>query len=598
MAGNPNVGKSTIFNLLTGMHQHTGNWPGKTVGSAYGGFTYNSLEIVLADIPGAYSLLARSDEEARARDEVIFGGADKIVIVCDASNLRRNLILALQIMEVCRNVVVCVNLIDEAQKKGISVDITLLSKQLGVPVCAVCAATGEGMDTLRELICASGKSSLYMPYLSCGIYEAIMPLTEYFDKYYTGLPSHWLSLQILQRDEGMLHMLEELLGFDYADSEAAIAISESEKRLELFSMDSAALSDYIAQRLNERAGEICDAAIKYTNLHRADKLRADRLLTHPIVGPAVMLGLLTIVLWITISAANYPSALLMNALFGLGELLRSAVLRIGIPTQVISFLFEGVYKTTAWVVSVMLPPMAIFFPLFTFLEDLGLLPRIAFNLDGAFKRCGACGKQALTMCMGFGCNAAAAVGCRIIDSPREKIIAALTNSFVPCNGRFPTLIALITVFFAYKGGWQAAVLLTAVVLLGIAFTFAASKLLSVTVLKGVPSSFTLELPPFRKPRIGQVIVRSVLDRTLFVLGRAVKAAAPAGAVIWLLVNISVGGEMLLARLAAILNTPAAIFGMDGAIVLAFIFALPANEIAVPMMLMCYLSSGSLTEYSS
>jgi len=598
LAGNPNVGKSTIFNALTGMHQHTGNWPGKTVGSAYGSFTYNSEEIILADIPGAYSLNARSDEEVRALDEVLFGGAQRIVVVCDASNLQRNLILALQIMEVCSDVVLCVNLIDEAEKRGISVDIIYLAGALGVPACAVCAATGEGLEELETLMCADTRGKTRHFCRGCEITDAAMPLTEYFAKYNDRLPPQWLSLQFLQRDEIVIRLLCERMGIDPFDEEMAEALCESEDKLREIGFDSKMLSDFIAQHLNERAREICADVVKHSEAGISSEHRLDRVFTHKFFGPLSMLALLCLVLWITISGANYPSELIMRALFALGRFLHAAVSQLGAPSRLASFLFDGVYKTVAWVVSVMLPPMAIFFPLFTLLEDFGYLPRIAFNLDGAFKKCGACGKQALTMCMGFGCNAAAAVGCRIIDSPREKIIAIVTNSFVPCNGRFPTLIALITIFFAGKSGsLVAAVILTFVILLGIVLTFAASKLLSKTVLKGVHSSFTLELPPFRKPRIGQVIVRSVFDRTLFVLGRAVKAAAPAGALIWLLGNITFHGSPLLVILSSFFEIPASVFGMDGAIILAFIFALPANEIVVPMMLMCYLSCGSLVEYS-
>lgn len=580
------------------MHQHTGNWPGKTVGSAYGSFTYNSRELILADIPGAYSLHARSDEEVRALDEVLFGGAQKIVVVCDASNLQRNLILALQIMEVCSDIVLCVNLIDEAEKRGISVDIIRLADTLGVPACAVCAATGEGLDELCTLMCADSHGKPRSLCSGCEINNAAMPLTEYFAKYNDSLPPQWLSLQFLQRDEAVTRLLCERLGIDPHDEEMAGAICESEDRLRKIGFDSKMLSDFSAQHINERAREISADVVKRSEDGTSAGRGLDRIFTHRFFGPLSMLALLCLVLWITISGANYPSELIMRTLFSLGRFLHAAVSQLGAPTWLASFLFDGVYKTVAWVVSVMLPPMAIFFPLFTLLEDFGYLPRIAFNLDGAFKKCGACGKQALTMCMGFGCNAAAAVGCRIIDSPREKIIAIATNSFVPCNGRFPTLIALITIFFAEKSGsLTAAVILTLVILLGIVLTFAASKLLSKTVLKGVPSSFTLELPPFRKPRIGQVIVRSVFDRTLFVLGRAVKAAAPAGALIWLLGNISAGGSSLIELLASFLEVPALIFGMDGTIILAFIFALPANEIVVPMMLMCYMSCGSLVEYS-
>lgn len=262
---------------------------------------------------------------------------------------------------------------------------------------------------------------------------------------------------------------------------------------------------------------------------------------------------------------------------------------------------DGLYTTVAWVVSVMLPPMAIFFPLFTLLEDFGYLPRIAFNLDEVFRRCGAHGKQSLTMCMGFGCNACGITGCRIIDSPRERLIAVLTNCFVPCNGRFPTIIAMILVFLSAGSGavktLTSGLMLTLFIIAGIIMTMAMSKLLSVTVLKGVPSSFVLDLPPYRVPKIGSVIFRSILDRTLFVLGRAVVVAAPAGIIIWLLANISSGDMSLLEHFTCFLEPFGKSIGVDGVIIAAFILGFPANEIVIPVMLMCYMSSGMLTDYA-
>ena len=314
-----------------------------------------------------------------------------------------------------------------------------------------------------------------------------------------------------------------------------------------------------------------------------------------------MLILLAIVFWITIKGANYPSELLSSALFFIEYKLDVLFAIIGIPQIITDALLHGVYRVLAWVVSVMLPPMAIFFPFFTLLEDSGYLPRIAYNLDKPFKCSGACGKQALTMCMGFGCNAAGVVGCRIIDSPRERLLAIVTNSFVPCNGRFPTLIALITMFFVGSGGFissiNSALILTLAILCGILMTFAATKLLSITFMRGELSSFTLELPPYRRPQIGKVIVRSVFDRTLFVLGRSIAFAAPAGLVIWLLANLEIGEISLLSHFASFLDPLGRIMGLDGVILLAFILGLPANEIVIPIIIMAYLSSGTLIDIS-
>lgn len=524
LAGNPNVGKSTLFNALTGLRQHTGNWAGKTVATARGEYVFEGREYQLVDLPGTYSLAAHSQEEAVARDYIESGQADAVVVVCDATCLERNLILVLQVLELTGKVLVCVNLLDEARRLGIQVDLPALSQRLGVPVVGTAAGRQEGLDELKG---------------------AIARLVE-------------------------------------GDAPAA-ARREPRERVTL-------AERYAAQVVR---GE------------RADRLRRqrrlDRLLTSKSTGIPLMLLLFGLVVWLTVAGANGPSALLTALFARLGEVLEGWLAPA--PVWLSGILLDGVYRVTAWVVAVMLPPMAIFFPLFTLLEDLGYLPRVAFVMDHAFQKCRACGKQCLTMCMSMGCNACGVTGCRIIDSPRERLIAILTASLVPCNGKFPTLIALITIFFV--GGrtgalasLEGAALLLATLVLGVAGTLGCSRLLSATVLKGMPSSFALELPPFRRPRVGEVIVRSVLDRTLFVLGRAVAVAAPAGAAIWLLANVTVGDASLLARCTGFLDPFARWFGLDGVILMAFILGWPANEIVLPVMLMAYLSAGSLVEFDS
>jgi ferrous iron transport protein B len=327
----------------------------------------------------------------------------------------------------------------------------------------------------------------------------------------------------------------------------------------------------------------------------------DRLLTSKATGIPVMLGLLALVLWLTMAGANVPSQMLSSLLMGWQEPLRGIFQSLNAPWWLEGALVDGVYRTVAWVVSVMLPPMAIFFPLFTLLEDAGYLPRVAFNLDHFFQKAGAHGRQSLTMCMGLGCNACGVMGCRIIQSPRERLIAILTNAFVPCNGRLPTLTALIAMFFVTGSGlWDSfasAALLMGCIVLAVAMTLWASRFLAGTLLKGEPSSFSLELPPYRAPQVGQVLVRSIFDRTLFVLGRAVVVAAPAGLLIWIAANISVGGESILSHLAGFLQPLGGLMGLDGFILLAFLLGFPANEIVVPCILMGYLSAGSLTDYS-
>ena len=363
-----------------------------------------------------------------------------------------------------------------------------------------------------------------------------------------------------------------------------------------------AVRDQIVKGLYQQAQYIAGEVVK-THDRRDDLDRKiDNIVTSKFFGYPLMIALLSLVFWITITGANYPSAMLADLLFAFQDRLTAFFQWAGAPDWLHGVLVLGLYQGLAWVVSVMLPPMAIFFPLFTFLEDLGYLPRVAFNLDKLFKKAGAHGKQVLTMCMGFGCNAAGVIACRIIESPRERLIAMLTNNFVPCNGRFPTLIAMAAVLMgAFVSGYNsfaASTLVAAVVVFGILVTLAVSWVLSKTMLKGVPSTFTLELPPYRWPKIGTLLIRSILDRTLFVLMRAVIVAAPAGAVTWILANIHIGDLSILAHFAGWLQGFGHLIGLDGYIVMAFILGLPANEIVVPILIMGYLSKGAMLELDS
>ncbi len=608
LGGNPNVGKSTVFNSLTGLNQHTGNWPGKTVGCAVGRFTHGNSEFVLVDIPGTYSLFAGSEEEAIARDFICFGDPDVTVIVADATNLERNLGLLLQTAEITNKLVLCVNLMDEAERKGISVDVEKLQERLGLPAVATSAGKGKGLERLIEVIddVASGKEQprpIKLKY-DGRIEEAINPLQRALEEKYGLDDARWHAVKLLENSEPLTGRLKEKYGIDEDKGEIAAAIAASRGMLEDQGFDHRTLEDSIVATVVKTAEEIASEAVKNSKSDaNARDRRIDSILTSKKFGIPIMLLLLTFVMWLTISGANYPSQLLSDLLFGFQGTLSGLASDIGLPAWLSGLLIDGVYRTLAWVIAVMLPPMAIFFPLFTLLEDLGYLPRIAFNLDGFFKRSCACGKQALTMCMGFGCNAAGVVGCRIIDSPREKLIAIITNSFVPCNGRFPTLIAVITMFFAgiIAFPWQgivSAVMLVGLIVLGVCATLLVSRLLSKTLLKGVPSSFALELPPYRKPQVGKILVRSVFDRTLFVLGRAAAVAAPAGAIIWLMANITVGDSSLLTLCAEFLDPAASLIGMDGYILMAFILGFPANEIVVPIIIMSYMSAGSILELES
>ncbi len=599
LTGMPNVGKSTVFNALTGMHQHTGNWAGKTVSSAIGITICGGRPVTLVDLPGIYSLRARSAEEAVARDFLCFGAPDAAVVVCDATCLERGLTFTLQVLETTPCTMLCVNLLDEAKSRNIHIDLELLEQKLGIPIVGVTARSGDGLDRLKERLNALLKEKQHSPVLQPQpkeIEAAIQPVLAALPENLHGLQRRWTALRLLEPEPELHQAICAHAQLSLTEPPLAEALQQAQTRIpsELF-------ADRVIATLVTQGESLADAVISAPDAHSSRDRRFDRILTGK-MGIPVMLVLLGFILWITIVGANIPSAWLSAGFSHLGNGLRWLLEAVHTPQWLHSLLMDGIYTVLTWVISVMLPPMAIFFPLFTLLEDFGYLPRVAFNLDKRFQRACACGKQSLTMCMGFGCNAAGITGCRIIDSPRERLIAILTNNFVPCNGRFPTMITCITLFFAVGSGLcktlTSAAMLLGLILLGIFMTLLVSKILSHTILKGIPSSFTLELPPYRKPQIGRVLVRSIFDRTIFVLGRACIVAAPAGILLWVLTNCSIGGDSLLHICAQALEAPAQWLGMDGTILLAFLLGFPANEIVLPIALMCYTSGTALTETGS
>lgn len=616
LAGNPNVGKSTVFNALTGMRQHTGNWAGKTVANASGTFTHKNIDFTLVDIPGTYSLMASSPDEEAAREFICFGQPDCIIVVLDATCLERNLNLAIQILEVNKKAVICVNLLDEATKKGIQIDLDELSLYLGVPVVGTAARSGEGLDELKDAVfdVAAGERKVFGTKIkyNSNLEKAITKLENiiedsklFDDKTFSYLSKRFLALRLIDCDKKLDNSIKEYFNFSLIEHKTINkAFTEIHNELENIGMKQDDIRDIIVEGIVAKAREIYAHCTCLCNkcYSRCDR-QLDKILTSKLTGIPIMLLLFGVIFYITISGANYPSELLSMAfskvqewLYGLFDLLHS-------PPFLKGLLIDGMFKTLSWVVAVMLPPMAIFFPLFTLLEDFGYLPRVAFNMDRFFAKSGTSGKQSLTMLMGFGCNACGVTGCRIIESPRERIIATVTNNFVPCNGRFPTLIAIITMFFAtgislpFRSLVSAGLLLT-VIVFGVVVTLLVSKLLSATLLKGLPSSFTLELPPYRRPQICKTIVRSLLDRTIFVLLRAMCVAAPAGIVIWLMSNIMINGESLCVIISNFLQPLGSLMGLDGVILLAFILGFPANEIVVPIIIMIYTASGTLVEYDS
>lgn len=604
LMGNPNVGKSTVFNEITGSHQHTGNWTGKTVDIAKGKYYYKFTDYELIDLPGTYSLLSSSEEERLARDYLCFEEYDCVVCVVDATNILRNLNLVLQVIEVTDKAVLLLNLNDEAKKKNIDVDAENLSKLLGIPVVRATARSGKGINELLEQIYLVSNNTIqnevHTLFYSNTIENAVHRVTKGLKgNIETDKNLRFFALRLLESDDSFNTSFNAHFGDDILHKGSLRGnINTAKKELEQFGYNGDKYVKSITAAIFEKTNDIAKQTVK-TLPSKKEKLEKslDKILMGKFTSIPVMLLLLGVVLWITIAGSNYPSDFLRSVFDNFEIWLADSLIHLGVSQTIVSLLVNGILRVLLWVVAVMLPPMAIFFPLFALLEDFGILPRIAFNLDGAFERCGACGKQALTTCMGYGCNAVGVTGCRIIDSPRERLVAIITNSLTPCNGRFPLMIAIISMFFC-KNSILSAVILLAMIAVSMLMTFLTSKILTSTVLKGVSSSFVMELPPYRKPKILSLIGDTIREKIIFVLLRAVVVAAPAGLIIWVLANINIADSTLLCKIAQVLDPMGHFIGLDGVMLLAFILGFPANEIVIPIALMAYLSTGEMGDYAS
>ena len=457
LAGNPNVGKSTIFNSLTGMHQHTGNWPGKTVANATGKMEYKDSIFKIVDIPGTYSIMSNSEEEEIARDYICFGNPDVTIIVLDATCLEKNLNLLFQIMEITKNIIVCVNLLDEAKKKKIKIDLKKLQEILGVPVVETIAQKKKTLENLKECLYNVVKGKIkskanlvvYNNYIESQITKLVPILKEKIEKARKEEINEnilrWISLKIIEGNDKILSKIEKEFKINLENTINMLEPKGQEpinqnlrEEIKKEEAKDKQIKDMIIESIIHKSEEVSKKVCTYENEKYYNKqLKIDRILTSKKFGIPIMIIFLALIFWITIIGANYPSQILFKFFGWLQVKISEGLLYINSPLWIIDMLVNGIYQTLTWVISVMLPPMAIFFPLFTFLEDLGYLPRIAFNMDGFFKKACCSGKQMITMCMGFGCNACGVTGCRIIDSPRERLIAILTNNLVPCNRKIP-----------------------------------------------------------------------------------------------------------------------------------------------------------------
>lgn len=583
LSGNPNVGKTSIFRLLTGIHHQIKNLTGKSI-SAQMGRIKNNKEYVIVDLPGIYSLLGSTDEEILVRDTILFDNTHKNIIVIDSCFLEKNLNLVFQILEMNKNVLLCLNFIDELNNKKIEINTEKLSELLDVPVIMCSAKNNIGINDLIKSFDIEKNSSYFLNY--GGKIESLLndfiPLIG-LDAIYD-INKRFVALKLLEGDKSIVKSIYSRYGIDILSKE----VNEF-----LRNINFEEIRKEVAIIINNECKTVASKTIKYLNQDiNENSKKIDKIITSKKWGIILSLLSFFLVFYLTIVLSNYPSRFL-NIFFNFIE---NKLYDIFIYLKVTKYIYEplifGIFRIIGKIISTMLPPMAIFFTLFSLGEESGLLPRIVFNCDKIFKCCKSHGKQALTMCMGFCCNAYGVIGSKVIDSPRDKLVAILTNNFIPCSGRISLLISIISIFFIKEtNNFYISLILVGFILFGIFISLFITKILATTVLKNINSHFTLELPPYRKPNIKSVIYRSFIDKTLFILIKAIKVSLPAGIIIWLFANININEISLLNHISHFLNPFAELLGLDGFILFAFILALPANEIVLVIILMGYLSSG-------
>ena len=579
LIGTPNVGKSTIFNAITKSHQHTGNWSGKTVDKAVKKFKYKEKIIEIEDLPGTYSLNPISKEEEITKNYVYFENYDALAVIVDGSLLKRSMPLLLQILEVTNKVVLGINMIDEVYKKGLEIDIEKLKKILKIDVIPITAKNKKGLDELLNALINIKKGETFEVKYPKIINEKILKIQNEYKV------NKSTALKIIQNDYTFIQKYNE-------------KNNKNIRFQNLYKKESEDVELIITEVINEKTNQICEDVLKIKDESYINKQnKIDKIITSKKFGVPLLLILLLFIFWLTIKGANYPSEFLYQTFSALENLLLSFLKLLNLPDFIINPLINGIYKTVTWVVSVMLPPMLIFFPLFTILEELGYLPRISFILDNIFKKTSSCGKQALTMAMGFGCNVVGVMGTRIIENKTSRSMSILTNSFMPCNGRFPLIISIIAMFLT-TNNFLSAIVLTLFIILAIIMTFIINKILSKTVLKNEENSFILELPPYRKPPIIKTIIKSMFEKTLLILKKTILISAPFGLLIYLIASIHINGNTILEISSNFLDPFAKLIGLDGVILLSFFLALPANELVIPIMIMAYMSLGSIESFEN